>query len=159
MPKQSPTSQTSQALIVHADEGRAYRAFGDTLAVKLAGASTAGSFMLATASTPPGGGPPEHIHHNEDEVLFVLEGKVALFIGGEWTEVAPGGLAYLPCGVPHTFRNVGDTTSRMIVLTLPAGFEEFFARAAAMFAQGTPDMAQIVETCGAFGIEFVEPKA
>jgi len=32
-------------------------------------------------TTPPGGGPPPHVHSDEDETLYVLEGEVEFLLG------------------------------------------------------------------------------
>ena len=52
---------------------------------------------------PHGGGSPLHVHHNEDEWFYVIEGEVTFWVGGE-TIVAPAGsFVYGPRDVPHTF--------------------------------------------------------
>ena len=102
-------------------------------------------------------GPPQHYHLNEDETFHVLEGRVAFFLNGEWREIGPGGAAFMPRGVVHTFKNVGDQPSRMLLTTMPSGFEEFFARCAAEFARpGGPDMARIIEIGVEHGIHFLQ---
>src|SRR6516165_38930 len=98
-----------------------------------------------TEITPPGGGPPPHYHVNEDETFHILEGRMALLFDDEWYELSPGGAAYMPRGVVHTFKNVGDQSTRMLIITTPSGIEKFFARCAEEFAKpGGPDMSRIV---------------
>ncbi|PYL06612.1 MAG: cupin domain-containing protein [Verrucomicrobia bacterium] len=110
-----------------------------------------------TGTMPPGGGPPLHYHLNEDEIFHVLEGRVAFFLDGEWREVGPGGSAFMPRGVAHTFKNVGDAPSRVLIMTIPSGFEKFFARCAEEFARPDgPDMPQIVKIGVEHGIHFVQ---
>lgn len=110
-----------------------------------------------TEITPPGGGPPPHYHRNEDEAFHVLEGRIAFLLDGKWREVGPGGAAFMPRGVIHTFKNVGDRPSRMLLITTPSGFEKFFARCAAEFAQPNgPDMSQINAIGAEHGIHFVQ---
>ena len=110
-----------------------------------------------TEITPPGGGPPPHHHVNEDEAFHVLEGRVAFLSDGEWHEVGPGGAAYMPRGVVHTFKNVGDQPSRMLISTTPSGFEKFFARCAEEFAKpGGPDMPRIIQIGVEHGIYFLQ---
>jgi uncharacterized cupin superfamily protein len=87
----------------------------------------------------------------------VLEGRVAFLLNGEWREVGPGASAFMPRGVVHTFKNVGDRSSRILILTTPSGFEKFFARCADEFAKPAgPDMARIVEIGVEHGIHFVQ---
>jgi len=121
---------------------------GLELTILLDGEHTGGTLAMWSEITPPGGGPPPHYHLNEDEILHVIEGRVAFFLNGEWNEAGPGGTAFLPRGIVHTFKNVGDQPSRMLNMTMPSGFERFFARCADEFAKPDgPDMSRIVDRC------------
>jgi quercetin dioxygenase-like cupin family protein len=145
------------AAIVQKGEGRVLRAFGDEVVIHLDGECTGGAVTMWTGTLPPGGGPPPHYHLNEDETFHVLEGRVAFLLSGEWREVGPGASAFMPRGVVHTFKNVGDRSSRILILTTPSGFEKFFARCADEFAKPAgPDMARIVEIGVEHGIHFVQ---
>jgi mannose-6-phosphate isomerase-like protein (cupin superfamily) len=114
--------------LLHGRFGRVLHAFGDQVTVKLGGEDTAGAFALCEVVTQPGGGPPLHCHLNEDELFILQEGRVSFFIEGKWTELESKGIAFAPRGLTHTFKNSGDTPSKMWVMTTPAGFEKFFAR-------------------------------
>jgi len=151
------TSSDNSGTVVSENDARALRAFGEEVIIHLDGERTGGMLTLWTEITPPGGGPPPHYHVNEDETFHVLEGRVAFLVNGKWNEVGPGGAAYMPCGVVHTFKNVGDHPSRMLLMTTPSGFEKFFARCAEEFAkpQGA-DMSRIVEIGAEHGIHFVQ---
>jgi quercetin dioxygenase-like cupin family protein len=145
------------AAIVRQNDARVLRAFGLELRILLDGERTGGALAMWTEITPPGGGPPPHYHLNEDEILHVIEGRVAFFLNGEWNEAGPGGTAFLPRGIVHTFKNVGDQPSRMLNMTMPSGFEKFFARCADEFAKpGEPDMSRIIEIGAEHGIHFVQ---
>jgi hypothetical protein len=107
--------------------------------------------------TPPGGGPPPHYHLKDEEIFHVIEGRVEFLVDGQWQEVGPGGCAFMPRGSVHTFKNVGDQPSRMVIATMPSGFENFFARCAKEFAKpGGPDMSRIIEIGVEHGIHFVQ---
>ena len=145
-------------LLINADAGRTYNALGDTLQFHLTGVETNGKFTMCTVTTPPGGGPPPHLHENEDEWFYLMEGRVSFFAKGEWTELEPGAVAFAPRHSLHTFKNVGDTPSKMLVHTSPAGFEHFIAALAAECEKaGGPDMTQVVQIAGAHGIQFAAP--
>jgi len=145
-----------RAVIVQPDEGNAVSAFGDTVIGKLNGEQTGGVLTAAISTAPPGGGPPLHRHGREHELFYVLEGRLGFYSDGVWTEGGPGTIAFLPRGQAHTFRNVGDVTSKMLIITLPSGFEKFFAACAAIFAASTPpDMAKILQVAAEHQIEFL----
>lgn len=48
--------------------------------------------------------------HAGDEILYVLEGRLNVFVpdGGTWHEVNPGDGFYVPYGVSHRYHNVSD---------------------------------------------------
>jgi quercetin dioxygenase-like cupin family protein len=145
------------AAIVTQNDVRVLHAFGEEITILLDGERTAGTLAMWTAITPPGGGPPPHYHLNEDETFHVVEGRVAFFLNGEWNEVGPGGTAFMPRGAVHTFKNVGDQPCRMLNMTMPSGFEKFFACCAEEFAKpGKPDMTRITEIGAEHGIHFVQ---
>jgi hypothetical protein len=77
-------------------------------------------------------------------------------LNGEWSEVGPGGTAFMPRGIVHTF-NVGQKPCRRLTVTTPSGFEKFFARCAEEFAKSAkPDMSRLNEIGAAHGIHFVQ---
>ena len=162
-PLQAPTAAATvvRPVLVQPDGGRHVHAFGTPVQFLLSGDETGGALALGVATTPAGHGPPPHVHHREAEVLVVLEGELEFWVGGEWTRVAAGGAAFLPAGVPHTYRNAGDAPSRHLVLATPAGFERFFSACADVFAAADPgappDMDAIVRVSADHGIEYLVP--
>lgn len=151
-----PSPGAPAPLIVQPGEGADLLAFGNTLTVMLAGENTGGMIAVMSEQTPPGGGPPLHVHSREDEIFIVIEGQIRYFTAGEWTEVGPGGVVYLPRGAAHTYRNVGSTTSRHWIITAPSGFEDFFAACAGEFARPAgPDEARIHQIHHQHGIDIL----
>ncbi len=134
-----------------------YSALGDELIVLQGGKQTAGKFMSAILITSPGGGPPPHVHDREDEWFVLIEGRIEFWLDGVWTEAKPGQCAYLPKGTPHTFRNIGDTPSRMVLHTAPAGFEDFYSELSDYCAAGEPEMAEVARICAEHGIHILPP--
>ena len=86
---------------------------------------TNGKFALFEVSGCPGGEPPLHIHENEDEMFYVLEGRLQAIRGEEEMTIDPGESAFLPRRVPHTFRIV-SSFARALVYVTPGGFEGYF---------------------------------
>ena len=135
--------------------GRVLRAFGEEAIVHLDSESTGGKLNVWSEITPPGGGPPPHYHTNEDEWFIVQEGRVEFFSDGKWSEFAVGSILFMPRNHVHAFRNAGDTPSRVLIATVPGGFDKYFARCADEFAKpGGPDMQRIFEINAEHGIYF-----
>jgi quercetin dioxygenase-like cupin family protein len=70
----------------------------------------------------PGQVTPFHVHPNDDEVIFCVEGRGAItFEGREDIALEPGSLVSLPAGLPHGIAAAAD--SRMVVIyTTNAGY-------------------------------------
>ena len=48
-----------------------------------------------------GGGAQEHAHAENEQFLYMLEGKASVEIDGKKVTVEPGSLIYFPKGAPH----------------------------------------------------------
>lgn len=88
---------------------------------------TNGGFALIEMSGEPGVEPPLHVHQNEDELFYVLEGRLKVTRGSEELVWEAGDSGFLPRGVPHTFK-IRSGYARWLVYITPAGFEEYFRR-------------------------------
>jgi quercetin dioxygenase-like cupin family protein len=99
---------------------------GALMELKATHADTHGAYGLVDELLPPGFAPPLHIHHGEDEAFYVLDGQVRFACGAQTHEATAGAFIFLPRGVAHTFRVLGDSPARVLNLLSPAGFERFF---------------------------------
>lgn len=68
-----------------------------------------------------------HVHENEEETFYVLQGRGSFVVGQTRRELAPGDMVVVPRGVPHTLAPVPGQALRMLVILSPAGLEQFFA--------------------------------
>jgi quercetin dioxygenase-like cupin family protein len=130
---------------------------GTEYSTTLTKADSAGLVGIFDSRVPAGEGPPLHIHHNEDEVLHVLEGQYEFWLDGATSRGGPGTSIFLPRGLPHSFRVLGEQAGRNLAILTPGGFESFFAEAAARDLAIPRDMAELAELGGLYGLEFVGP--
>jgi quercetin dioxygenase-like cupin family protein len=86
---------------------------------------TGGALGLVEARFPAGFGPPLHVHHLEDEALYVLGGQLRCHRGDQELTAGPGQLVLGPREVPHNFK-AGPDGARVLVLITPAEFEQMF---------------------------------
>lgn len=118
---------------------------------------SAGLIGVFEGVVPAGDGPPIHIHHNEDEVICVLEGEYEFWLDGNTTRGGPGTSIFLPRGVPHTFRVRGRNPGRNLGIVTPGGFENFFVEVASRALMIPENMADIVQIGNLYGLEFIGP--
>ena len=95
-------------------------------ALKLLRGDTADSVMLFEETAPPGTETTFHLHHDSDEVAYVLAGEVTMKIGDEVTVGHAGSCAFFPRNVPHAWKNTGSETARILFLYTPAKAGGFF---------------------------------
>lgn len=126
--------------------------------------ATGGAYAFwETIATPGLPGPPPHIHHNEDEAFYVLEGRIDLFVEGTVETAGPGTFVNIPRGTLHTFKNAGETPARMLSMVAPGGFEGFFeevgepATDPALPPEGPPDIGKVLATAPRYGLEIPPP--
>ena len=119
--------------------------------------ASGGIVGMFVGEVPAGSGPPVHIHHNEDEVIHVLDGEYEMWLDGATSRLKPGESIFLPRGVPHTFRIVSKTPGRNIAVLTPGGFEQFFPDVAARALSIPEDMAELTALGNRYGIEFLGP--
>jgi quercetin dioxygenase-like cupin family protein len=128
------------------------------------GEQTGGAYFVMEALVPPGGGPPPHIHRNEDETFYIVEGQCTIEIGDRTVLAKAGDFVNIPRGTVHCFRNDGTITARMILTFTPSGMEGFFLdtlepatdRNAAPPQNNAEVGARYVAAAARYGLEFVE---
>ena len=64
-----------------ADTGTSYWGPGDRYTFLVTGAQNNGAYFIMEGIVPPGGGPPLHIHHREEESLYLLDGVLEITLG------------------------------------------------------------------------------
>src|SRR5690349_17423217 len=92
--------------------------------------TTGGALTALEGVAAPGEGPPLHLHRTQDELIYTLEGRFHIKVGDELHDAAPGTFVFIPRGVAHTWRNIGDAPARFFAALMPAAteFEQFFVR-------------------------------
>jgi quercetin dioxygenase-like cupin family protein len=107
-----------------ADEGEALWFIGSLTTIKASSQSTAGRVAVIEHLSPRGSGSPLHVHHREDEWFYVMQGELTLWVGGQLMNAPAGSFVYGPRDTPHTY-TVNSDTARFLVVTEPAGFDNF----------------------------------
>jgi mannose-6-phosphate isomerase-like protein (cupin superfamily) len=127
----------TKGFVVPAGGGKRYEDTpGRFFALKLLADETGQSIMLFEETVPVGIKSTHHMHHDSDEVVWVLEGEFTFKIGDEVFSGGPGTCAFLPRNVPHAWKNSGSDTGRALFLYTPAAagryVEEMFERKASL---------------------------
>jgi quercetin dioxygenase-like cupin family protein len=99
--------------------------FGDGAArILFSRVRTGGGPSVVEVVMPAGSMPPVHAQ-DEEETVFVREGRVTFFLGEETIEAGPRTRLVVPSGVPHTYRVEGPGRARWLVVSPTGSFERF----------------------------------
>jgi quercetin dioxygenase-like cupin family protein len=121
-------------------------------------------FSLIDMTGAPGDMPPLHVHHEEDETFYVIDGKLELHIAGRKpVSVIPGQAAFAPRGVPHAYRVTSPHAAHWLVACTGRSFAGLVRDASAPAATATLpvdpqfDPEEIAVISARNGIEILGP--
>jgi quercetin dioxygenase-like cupin family protein len=112
---------------------------------------------------PAGFASPYHMHRNEDESFYVVEGEMTFYVGEERVKAGAGAFVYGPRGVPHGFEVEGTAPARILLQNYPAGFEGFPVEVGEPAKELTlppaepPDMERLMAIAAKYDIEILGP--
>lgn len=110
-------------------EGEMFWLLGMHQTIKIGRSDTAGQFGMLEIIVPHGLGSPWHVHPEEDEWFYVLDGEVTFYVGDTRLALTPGAFAFGPKGVLHTFIGASSLPARALVGLRPVMFEGFLREA------------------------------
>jgi quercetin dioxygenase-like cupin family protein len=145
------------------EEGQAVWFLGTLVIVKATDEQTGGAFGLIDNVLPVGFSSPYHVHRNEDESFYVVEGEMTFYVGEERVKAGPGAWLYGPREIPHGFEVEGTAPARILLLNTPAGFEGFPvevgepAKELALPPAEPPDMERLMAIAAKYDIEILGP--
>jgi quercetin dioxygenase-like cupin family protein len=125
------------------DHDDAFWVLGDHYSFKVSSQETAGAFAVVEVTCFPKNGPPAHIHHQEDEALYILEGTFSVLLAGRSFEVSAGDFVHIPKDTLHTYKNIGSGPGRFLVIFTPGGFENLWREIGERARQDTVPMAPV----------------
>ena len=102
-------------------EGEAWWWVGVLATIKATAEQTDGRYALVGDSLPMATG-ALHVHHQEDEGFYILEGEMTFYVGEQTTKARPGSYLFGPKDVPCTPSPV-DSGPEVFVRFSPAGLE------------------------------------
>jgi quercetin dioxygenase-like cupin family protein len=147
---------------LQANEGQAVWYTATRMTLKATSESTRGALSLVEVLEPPDHAPPWHVHRGDDEMFYVLDGSFLFKCGDELFEGGTGTFVFLPRDIPHSFKNIGGTLARFLVLCTPAGIDQYFVDAGVpALSEGLRpqpiDFGQMAAIAAKYGVEILGP--
>jgi mannose-6-phosphate isomerase-like protein (cupin superfamily) len=120
---------------------------------------TQGAVAVVRVYVPPGAGAAPHVHSREDELFLVVRGHYRFRHGDEEVDAPAGTTIYMPKGVPHTFRNIGDEAGEHLVTLVPGGLEKYFREVSAAGLRAPRDSQRLAAMAAPYGLRLLPPDA
>jgi quercetin dioxygenase-like cupin family protein len=131
---------------------------GEQTLVKVAPADSEGQVAAFHLIAPPMSGPPRHVHSREDEWFYVLEGELEFELDGLRRTIGAGGSVWLRRGVVHAYQNYSSTDARLLIVTTPGRFCDFFVELSAASPGGGIPAPEVFAALNAkYGITTLGP--
>ena len=122
------------------------------LAFKVGTQETGGNLFVIEHRNLVPGGPPLHVHLNQEEWFYVMEGQVAFAVGEKRLTLNAGESILAPRRVPHTFTSLVPA-SHMLIGFAPAGKMEAYFRD----AKGDAKLAAQPDYINRYDMQWVGP--
>ena len=90
--------------------------------VRVSGADNNDGMSVLLHTAPFDEAPPLHVHHGEDEIFHILQGRVRFQVDGNVRVAEAGETVLAPAGLPHGFRVISPEGARILTVTR-GGFE------------------------------------
>ncbi len=96
---------------------------------------------------------PPHVHPEQDEYIFVLDGRIDLLLDGAKNAATTGDLVRMPRGIPHAFYNNSGKPVSALFWAAPAGkLVELYRR-----IHNVASPAEVVKIARDYGVFFGPP--
>lgn len=149
------------------DGAGVHRAFLNHLAtVKVDPGECVSGLGAVEFMAPRGFGPPLHLHREEDELFYVVDGRVRFEYGGRSVHGETGTVLLLPVGEAHTFQ-VESEMARFLTVVAGRRSEPSFIDLVTHLGTEMPvgrlpdpmeiDPGQVAEACAKHGVEVLGP--
>ena len=151
-------TQAKAALVPHGEDrlGEHHSIGVSSTDFKVITRDSNGALFIFEHTNRKKGGPPRHLHHNEDEWFYVIEGEYIVEAGSERFQLKAGDSILGPREVPHVWAFAGDSPGKLLIAFAPANkMEAFFRDNAKHFSGG--NYSSEAEIYRAYGMELLGP--
>ncbi len=162
------TTTSQESRFRHVPDGAGiHHAFLNHLAtVKVEPGDSASGLGVVEFAAPRGFGPPLHLHREEDELFYVIEGSVRFRLGEQEVTGETGAVLALPLGVAHTFQ-VESPTARFLTVVAGRRTAPSFVELVRHLGVEVPearlpdpveiDPGEVAAACARHGVEVLGP--
>jgi quercetin dioxygenase-like cupin family protein len=142
--------------VLKRQDGQSVQVLGDLVCIKLPSSQSAHRMTVITVEVPPGGEVPPHIHAQEEECYYLLEGEMLVQVGGKEVAIKAGDFVHVPAGTIHGYRNLSDQPIRFLAWAVGGALDNFFLEMAEQIQVVPDDLAKVPAILQKYGIQVVQ---
>ena len=124
---QPQEEQTGKGTAIHIPPGEGQSVwFADEILTFKVDRDQSQSVGIFEDEVPPQSGAPAHLHRNQDETHYILEGQFEFVLDERKVNADAGSVVYVPRTMMHAFTNTGKEKGKLLFINTPQGPLEQF---------------------------------
>jgi mannose-6-phosphate isomerase-like protein (cupin superfamily) len=132
----------ARTVVLMPGEGRSYPMGRISSVFKADGDQTANRYSVSEWWLEPNTKGPGIHYHPEDDLFFVIEGTMSIYIEDRWVDAPKGSFILAPGGVQHDFENRGNVRAGVLNFSIPGDFEVNMPEISKWFLENPPGNAR-----------------
>jgi quercetin dioxygenase-like cupin family protein len=130
------------------DDAETLSVFSNSFSIPVPADRTGGAISAVQGTFEPGGfAPLPHVHRDEDELFYVVDGAFDFRMGSEVRRGSAGSFVFVPRGTFHGFTAAGEGPSRLVFFHLP-GLDGFFRELALLTEPRSSELRKLMSRWG-----------
>ena len=77
------------------------------------------NMCFGIADFPPNSHAPEHVHPEEEEIIYFITGYGEMFFDGKPEKIKKGSVAFIPSKIKHSIKNNSNETMNLVYVFSP----------------------------------------
>ena len=131
-------SKKRVGIVLFPGEGRSYPIGRISAVFKADGEETQRGYSISEWWLEPNTQGPGAHSHAEDDVFYVIEGNMSIFVGDRWIDAAKGSFILAPAGTTHDFENRSSSRAGILNFSIPGDFEKHMPAIVKRFGANPP---------------------
>ena len=132
--------------------------FGHGMLCRITSDNTDGTFCSFEVTLAPGEGIPMHVHSNDSELYYILEGELEVICDDRVFVARKGAMVFIPKMITHAFCNKSEQEMRMLNVFLPGGFDHLVTELSELSPEEASDKQKREQIRAKHGIKFIRAK-
>lgn len=114
------------AYVVKSGDGEQYWVRGNLFGFKASTREVGHGFAVVETTLHPVAAAPAHVHHETDEGVFMIQGRMLVDVGEQRLDLSAGDFAFLPRDIPHRYLPQEPGPVRTLWILSPGGYENYW---------------------------------